>query len=173
MMREFVIEPCEYDTRDVIKDVNHELIVITKDGLLLVTQEMWWKLCDGNLWEPIKLQDADVSKPFVYDRKFGLFYVSMGYHAHVMRFLLGLHMSMNHKELEQFMIKEIGEYSAIYSSFCTNEYADYYLKNFSGTAFKSSVGTKILCGRFENLNYTERKKFKPIGLDEVFGESDQ
>src|SRR5688572_22398663 len=55
------------------------------------TDEQWWKMCDVNLHMPEPLGRADKSRPFVYDRKWGLFHCPPGHHPAAMGLLLAFH----------------------------------------------------------------------------------
>jgi len=106
---------------------------------------------------PVTLKNADLSLPFVYDRKWGLFYVPMGYHQSVMATLLAFHSDcLNYQELSEKMQQKLSQ----------SECADTWLETIPGAAFKSSVGKTIQIGRFNNLSVLERRVF--AGATEVF-----
>lgn len=52
------------------------------------TDEQWWAMCDAHMSLPVPLAKADLTKPFVYERRFGLFYVPFGFHHRAMSLLL-------------------------------------------------------------------------------------
>ena len=117
-----------------------------------ITDEMWWSICDANMSEPINLVGADISQSFVYDRKFGLFYVGSGYHQQAMSVILAFHHGFTN-------LMEVRTELNLKS---TSEAADFWLEKIEGTAFKSSVCKKIIAWNSTNLNFSEKRIFKEI-----------
>lgn len=114
------------------------------------TEDQWYRLCDANTCLPVPLKDADLTKPFVYDRKWGVFYVPQGYHNIIMATLLAFH----HDELNYFAVgTKLGINMSLSNA------ADLWLKNTIGVAFKSSVRDYIYIGAFKNLSVFERRVF--------------
>lgn len=109
------------------------------------TDEQWWSMCDVHLDLPVPLAKADLLRPFIYDRKWGVFYCPPGLHLSGMSLLLAFHMGLNKgvDVAEQLKV----EYS------CGS--ADYYLERTSGTCFKSSVSRAIKAGRRGSLSPME------------------
>ena len=52
------------------------------------TDEQWWSMCDAHMSLPEPLAKADLTRPFVYARRYGVFYVPSGHHQHAMSILL-------------------------------------------------------------------------------------
>lgn len=114
-----------------------------------ITDKMWWKMCDFHMALPIALGDADLTKPFVYERKWGVFYVPMGMHPHAMSLLLAFQHDLTSG------IK-VGEKLGLSYS---DETADYWLEHTAGSAFRSSVGKKIQVANTKGLTVQERRLF--------------
>lgn len=111
-----------------------------------ITDRKWNAMCDAHMEEPIPLEQADLSKPFVYDRKYGVFPVAKGSHQIAMSLLL----AWEHDLKNGVQVAEKLNLSYSHGT------ADYYLKNTEGTAFLSSVGKKVSAGCKSNL--TEKEK---------------
>lgn len=94
------------------------------------TDEQWYAMCDANISLPVPLAKADLTKPFIYDRKWGLFYVPGGRHQIAAATLLAFH----HGFRKAYEILELN----------IDNYADTYFETVPGTAFKSSVGTRLV-----------------------------
>lgn len=110
------------------------------------TDKQRWRSIDHHMCGPVALKDLDVSKPFVYDRKYGAFYVSMGRHPGAMSLLLAFH----YDQRDGIDVAEL--LGLEYSS----ETADAWLRDIPGTAFKSSVGSgSIQAGKVGNLSAGE------------------
>ena len=109
------------------------------------TDEQWHRMCDRGLDLPVPLAKADLAKPFVYDRKWGVFYVPGGLHRAAMSCLLA------------FQMGKTDVVSALRLAGCTDqtEGADFYLENTPGTAFRSSVGRGIFAGHPGSLSAME------------------
>jgi hypothetical protein len=115
----------------------------------LFNDRQFYAMCDCCMSLPVKLCEADLLNPFVYDRRYGLFYVPSGYHRTAMSLLLAFRHNLNAG------IQVAKKLNIKYS----DETADYYLENIKGTAFKSSVGKSILIGSLKNLNKFEISTF--------------
>lgn len=117
----------------------------------------WSQFCDLGLSDPIPLRQADLAKPFVYERRFGLFYVPGGYHPGAMSFLLALQHDCDKgiQVAEKLGLKH------------TSGTADHWLQHTPGAAFRSSVGRCIQVGSAKGLSVLERRQFMPFV--EVFG----
>ena len=121
-----------------------------------LTNRQWNQFCDFGMSDPIGLQHADLTKPFVYERRFGVFYVPGGMHQSAMSFLLAL---QYHRETGVDVAEQL---KLQYSSGT----ADHWLEHTPGAAFKSSVGKRIQIATRTNLTFQERKLFGEV--DEVF-----
>ncbi len=113
------------------------------------TDEQWWNMCDAGMGLPLPLDQADLSKPFVYDRSYGVFYVPMGQHQHAMSLLLafqhGLASTMG--LAEKLGLEPHGET------------ADRWLESTPGAAFRSTVGKRIQVATGKGLTAQERRLF--------------
>ena len=95
---------------------------------------------------PYRLKDIDISHPFVYDRKYGAFYVPFGKHPSAMSQLLAFH----HDQRDGIDVGFLLDLD--YSS----ETADAWLRDIPGTAYKSAVNkAKITAGKPGNLSAGE------------------
>jgi hypothetical protein len=105
-----------------------------------------YQFIDHHMSGPVALRDLDTSQPFVYDREYGAFYVSMGRHPGAMSLLLAFH----HGQRDGIDVADM--LGLEYSS----ETADAWLRNIPGTAFKSSVGSgRIQAGKVGSLSAGE------------------
>ncbi len=118
------------------------------------TDKQFWAMCDAHMSRPVPLNDADLSRPFVYQRGYGVFYVPGGCHPAAMSLLL----AFNHGYLNA--IDLASELNLEYSSAT----ADRWLEETPGAAFKSSVGKRIQAGK---LSLSELRAFGEV--DFVFG----
>lgn len=116
------------------------------------TLRQFWKMCDADMSDPVVLGRADISKPFVYDRRFGFYYVPMGRHQQAISLLLAFHLGMNSG------LDAARELNVAYSSGT----ADHWLENIPGTAFRSSQGKRVLAGRRGNLSAYELRLLGPV-----------
>lgn len=120
--------------------------------------ECWWAMCDVGMSFPVPLAKADLTKEFVYDRRYGVFHCGFGKHQHVMSLLLAWdqgvdnYLKIDHKKLN-LSDWEAGEASS---------YADYYLINTKGTCFLSSQSESIFVGKRGNLNGMESDYLAPV-----------
>ena len=122
--------------------------------MLRITEKRWWKMCGAHMSHPVVLQKADLSRPFVYDRQLGLFYVPMGYHQIAMTILLSFHLKEND------MIDMAKKLKLAFS----DGTAERWLES-KGHCFKSSVSSGIKSGFRGNLSFDELQVFKKAGLD--------
>lgn len=116
------------------------------------TEEQWWAMCDANMGLPLPLNEADLSKPFVYERAHGVFYVPRGSHQHAMSVLLAFQHDL-HKGVD--VAKKL---SLVFSSGT----ADHWLQNTPGAAFRSSVGKRVLVGKRGSLTVMERRRLGDV-----------
>lgn len=116
--------------------------------MLIPTNEQWWKMCRAGMCMPDEIKDADLTKPFVYDRKYGFFIVSHSHHQIAMSLLLAFHLGYEDGiEAARKLKLEFSSGSA-----------DYYLEHFPA-CFKSSVSDKITIWKPDSLNDEEIEIF--------------
>lgn len=110
-----------------------------------LTDQHWYRMVDNHMGRPVPLHRADLTRSFIYDRTWGVFYCGGGSHPTALALLLAFHMG----SLEPVdTAEELGvEYSA--------GAADYLLKNYPGTCYHSTVDAKIIAGRRGSLNPME------------------
>ena len=118
----------------------------------IFSDKHWHIMCNLGIDDPVPLHEADLSIPFVYSRTFGVFYVECGRHELFMATLL----AWQHGLLNWFNIVEKLNLPKFESA------AEYWLKNTSGTAFKSSLGNSIMAGKRGNLNSYELRWLKNV-----------
>lgn len=117
-----------------------------------ITDKMWWEMCDFNMTLPVPLKEADLSKPFIYERRWGVFYVPMGMHQGAMSLLL----AFQHGLVCGITVAE--KLGLAYSEGT----ADYWLEHTPGAAFLSSVGRNIQAARYDSLNAREHRLFGDV-----------
>jgi hypothetical protein len=117
-----------------------------------ITNSKWDAMCNANMEEPIPLEQADLTKPFVYDRRYGVFPVPRGSHQIAMSLLL----AWEHGLKNGVLVAEKLKLSYSHGT------ADHFLKHTEGTAFLSSVGKSICAGSKANLNEKEKDYFGRI-----------
>jgi hypothetical protein len=120
--------------------------------------EIWWSMCDAGMSFPVPLRKADLSKEFLYDRRYGVFYCDYGKHQFAMAQILAW-------DLGEENYLDIDYKSLGFSDFSRRDiykYSDYYLTNTKGTCFLSSVSNSIKVGKKGNLNSNELDYFYPI-----------
>ena len=105
--------------------------------------------CEYGLLDCVPLAKADLSRPFVYERRFGVFYVPAGRHLLAMSLLLALQ-----NECETGV-----EVACHLKLEYPGDTADCWLKNTPGAAFKSSVGKRIQVATGRGLTALERRLF--------------
>ena len=117
-----------------------------------LNQRQWNCFCDFHMSKPVPLASADLSRPFVYERQYGLFYVPSGLHQSAMSFLLALQHGLDHgiDVAEKLKLK--------YS----DGTADHWLEHTPGAAFKSSVGKRIQVAKHRGLTIQERRLFGDV-----------
>lgn len=114
-----------------------------------LNQHQWNQFCDFCMSEPIPLAQADLSRPFVYERQYGVFYVPWNYHPSVMSFLLAM----------QFGCEDGIDVAEKLKLNYSSGTADYWLENTPGAAFRSSVGKNIQVATGKGLTIQERRLF--------------
>lgn len=113
------------------------------------TEQQWWKMCGVGLDLPVSLHQADLARPFVYERRYGVFYVPGGHHPSAMSYLLAL----------QHGCEDGIEVAAKLKLEYSGGTADHWLEHTPGAAFKSSVGKRIQVATGRGLTILERRLF--------------
>lgn len=113
---------------------------------------MFWRMCDCHMSNPVPLAQADLSRPFVYERRWGVFYVPGGYHRIAMTLLLAWQHDCD-------CPVDVANKLGLDMSFDT---ADHWLANTDGAAFRSSVGKRIQVASRDKLNLQERRLFGEV-----------
>lgn len=116
-----------------------------------MTDEMFWGQCDCDMSDPVPLSQADLTKPFVYERRWGVFYTPPGYHQHAMGLLLAWQHAC-HKVIP--VTEKLG--------IAYDGAADYWLAHTPGAAFRSSVGKTIQVASLKGLTIQERRLFGTV-----------
>jgi hypothetical protein len=124
------------------------------------TDEQWYAMCSAHMSMPVPLARADLTKLFVYDRAWGVFYVPFGCHPAAMSVLLAFH----HKSTN---VIEVAEKLGLDYSAGT---ADEWIEVIHGAAFRSSAGRGIQASTARSLNAIERRIFAPYGLQYLLNE---
>ncbi len=116
-----------------------------------IPDKQWWAMCNAQLSEPVALAQADLSKPFVYDRDFGVMYCPFGHHQNAMTLLLAFaHGCADQIEVaEKFGLDAPGT-------------ADKWLETRPGAAYRSAVGSKIRAGRRGGMTMIEKRIFGEV-----------
>lgn len=114
-----------------------------------LTSRQFNAACDLCMSEPVPLGQADLAKPFVYDRTIGVIYVPMGYHQGAMGLLQAIKMGLNNRveAAEKLGVRDLGDV------------ADHWLEHTPGAAFRSSLSRKIKVGTGKGLSPMERRRF--------------
>ncbi|PTH79063.1 hypothetical protein [Aeromonas veronii] len=121
-------------------------------------RKIWWAMCDAHMSMPRKLAEADLSKPFVYDRRYGVFYVPFGCHSMAMATILAWDLGVySYMDIDN---KAIG--ISDFRASCSTAFSDYYLENTPGTCFKSSISKQVISGKPAGLNNQEKCFFGDI-----------
>ncbi len=113
------------------------------------SDKQWWKMCDAQMSLPVPLSKADLTRSFVYDRDFGVFYVQFGNHQVAMSLLLAWQHGCDDGI-------DVGEKLSLNFS---GETADHWLEFTPGAAFLSSVGKRIQVATGKGLTVQERRLF--------------
>lgn len=109
------------------------------------TDQQWWKMCDHHMSLPVPLSKADLIKPFLYDRQWGVFYLPPGHHQAGMALLLAFH---NGHVCGVDAARAVGGRGLA-------DAADHYLEHTPGVCFRSSVGRAVYAGRKGALSVME------------------
>ncbi|WP_068675143.1 hypothetical protein [Variovorax sp. WDL1] len=104
-------------------------------------------MCDAQMSMPEPLAKSDLNRPFVYDRRYGVFYVPPGHHQHAMSILL----AFRHGHTKGIAVaKHLG------LKFSQGT-ADEWLRTTPGACFLSSVGKDVLAGTRDSLSVLEKR----------------
>ena len=132
-----------------------------------IPDEIWWRMCDIHMGLPKPLHEADLTKGFIFDRRYGVFPVDVGYHHFAASFLVCLdHGVLKPSELTQKCLKRMG-----LDGPHPELIEDYYLMNQPGSAKYSTVtrrkGQKlgVLTTKRGSLNALERRILREFKLD--------
>jgi hypothetical protein len=117
-----------------------------------ISDERWYKLCDAGLGRSMPLDEADISKSFVYDRQYGLFYCNGGHHQQAMALLYAWTQGFDsaYDLLDELKIRDL------------SVLADKFIEEMEGTCFRSSVGKTVIAGKRKNLTVIEKRFFGEI-----------
>lgn len=119
-------------------------------NIQIITEEQWWDISDYASM-PIPLREFDMSYPFVYDRRYGIFRCNFSCHQILMATIYEW---------------EHGEQARTYNF--PFDIADRYIIETPGTSFMSSVGGRgVVVGRLKNLNLSERRFFGEEIITEI------
>lgn len=117
------------------------------------TDEQWFKMCDLDMSMPVPLANADLTKPFVYDRAFGVFSAPSNH-----QFIMSLLLAWQHSCPSGLLVG-----AKLGLSFPW-ETADTWLLNTPGAAFLSSVSSQISVATGKGLTPEERRLFRDYCL---------
>lgn len=122
---------------------------------LTSAQERW--AFSANMEGPFELNAQAISHGFVYDREYGLFYVSFGHHPIAMANILAWHEGFDNaaQAYQSEDLKQKMNCSRIDSQ----KMAEYWIENYPGAAFLSSVAKKIIVHDFNLLTPQEAALF--------------
>lgn len=121
------------------------------DGI--IEDKYYHLMIDNCMDEPVLLQKADLRKPFVYDREYGVFEVQSGFHVMAMCIILAWRRGLDsHLELCIDGIKD-HDWDA---------YSEYYLEHYDGSCYKSSMGKIVYAWSKNTMNETETDYLYPL-----------
>ena len=120
--------------------------------------KIWWKMYDCNMSRPVQLNKADLSKPFLYDRRYGVFYVGFAHH----RFAMALLLSLDYGEYDYLDLDHTQFGISDFRKIDVHGYADYYIENTEGTCYRSSLSDNVIAGKKGHLNSNELDYFYPV-----------
>ncbi|WP_077594131.1 hypothetical protein [Polaromonas sp. A23] len=112
-----------------------------------LTSQQLETLKEAGASEPKPFHLADLSRPFVYDRAFGVFYCVPGHHRCTMSLLLA------YAKGYESGIDAAEDLDLDFP----DETADRWLEEVQGTAFRSSVGHRVQVGKRANLTLIEKR----------------
>ena len=118
-----------------------------------LSQEQIASLEDYKMTLPIPLKDADLGEPFIYDRRYGVFYIQGSYHLSGTAMLYAW--SQGAKNSFDFLMD---------TGLNAGKQSEKFLLDLEGTAVGSSVSSFIEIGRLKNLNEEEKQIFSNFQL---------
>ncbi len=113
-----------------------------------ITDRQWYKMVDSGMGKPIPLNSADLTKPFVYQRGWGVSYVNPGYHRSAMTLLFTFH--KGHVRFSDMLNDED------FDPFNELQQAADAWAELPGTAWRSSVSNEIMVN---DINLFEKRIF--------------
>lgn len=126
------------------------------NGIVLpagMSVQMYWRMCDVGLGLPVPLAKADLTRTFIYDRAWGVFFCPLGTHQAGMALLLAWQHGLNRG-------LEVAERLGLDG---TSGAADHWLENTPGAVFRSFVSEHLLVGKLSGLTPIERRVFGAAG----------
>lgn len=133
-----------------------------------IDDEMICEMHDTYMKKPVSIDLADLTKPFIYDRDWGVFYIVPGQHQMCMSILYSWR--FGHSSVRS-MIRNDPEFKArvkanSYSSNSKYSFiADLYLLELEGTVISSSVTDFVQIGKLKNLNQKEKTIFSNFQIE--------
>ena len=107
----------------------------------IVTDRQWHAMCGAGLGRPLSLQEADLDRPYCYDREYGFFGVEPAKHWSAQAFLYSLHCGQDGTDWFEFGDKLFpGNLQAV---------GGLYMAQVPGTAYMSSIYTARPTSGFE------------------------
>jgi len=120
------------------------------------SEAQWAAMCDCHMSLPVALAQVDMERPFIYERRFGVFYVPGNCHQAAMSLLLAF----------QHGLPSGAEVAAALGVDYPAATADHWLEHTPGAALKSSAGSRVQVARVKRMNASERRFF--LGAQGVF-----
>lgn len=117
-----------------------------------LTEKQFYRLCSLNMSDPVALNEYQYPRDMVYSRQYGVFYTPPGYHTAALCLLLAFEKGL------LFYQDVLRDLSLVDSS----EGADFFMKNYEGIVFKSSMSSMFCAWNRKSLNFQERRFFKEI-----------
>lgn len=114
-----------------------------------LTDEQWWAISDYAS-QPIPLRDADLTRPFLYVRGYGVFYIDMGCHQLVSALIYTW--MQGKPDIFDLVDEGVLEATSCYEVAATR------LTELDGVASLSNVGRDIIYA--SKLNYAEKTYIK-------------
>lgn len=127
-----------------------------------ISDLMYYEMIDKNMSDPEPLDIADLTKPFIYDRDWGVFYIRPGLHQMAMCVLYAWR--HGYPSIQRMLQEEpdFEKIAKINNRRSDSEYyyiAELYILELKGTAMGSSTSDYIQIGWLDNLNTEEKQIF--------------
>jgi hypothetical protein len=123
-----------------------------------MTEAQWCHMVDNHIGRPEPLSVDTLPETWVYYRPWGMMFVPFGCHQGAMATLYAFHHGYrsyitagNEMDIKSYRVCET--------------LADRFLMELDGTAFLSSAGKAITCGRREHLDARERQAFRNFTIN--------